>query len=47
MKLLDTDICIHLLNAREPQLIEHFRAHSPTKPRWSPEISGNSGGSET
>lgn len=29
MKLLDTNICIHLLNAREPELIEHFRAHSP------------------
>lgn len=29
MKLLDTDICIHLLNAREPALLEHFRAHLP------------------
>lgn len=29
MKLLDTDICIHLLNAREPQLIERLRAHRP------------------
>ena len=29
MKLLDTDICIHLLNAREPALLERFRAHSP------------------
>ena len=29
MKLLDTDICIHLLNAREPALVEWFRAHSP------------------
>jgi len=29
MKLLDTDICIHLLNAREPELLARFRAHSP------------------
>lgn len=29
MKLLDTDICIDLLNAREPALIDRFRAHSP------------------
>lgn len=29
MKLLDTDICIHLLNAREPVLLEWFQAHSP------------------
>lgn len=29
MKLLDTDVCIHLLNAREPALIDRFRAHSP------------------
>jgi tRNA(fMet)-specific endonuclease VapC len=29
MILLDTDICIHLLNAREPALLERFRAHSP------------------
>lgn len=29
MKLLDTDICIHILNAREPELIERFRAHGP------------------
>ena len=29
MKLLDTDICIHLLNAREPALLEQFRSHSP------------------
>lgn len=31
MKLLDTDICIHLLNAREPALVERFRAHSPSE----------------
>ena len=29
MKLLDTDICIHLLNARELQLLQRFRHHSP------------------
>lgn len=29
MKLLDTDICIHLLNAREPELIERFSAFAP------------------
>ncbi len=29
MKLLDTDICIHLLNAREPELLARFRAHAP------------------
>ena len=29
MRLLDTDICIHLLNAREPALLERFRSHSP------------------
>lgn len=29
MKLLDTDICIHLLNAREPALLDRFRWHSP------------------
>ena len=29
MKLLDTDICIHLLNARDADLLERFRAHSP------------------
>lgn len=31
MKLLDTDICMHLLNDREPELIERFRNHSPTE----------------
>lgn len=29
MKLLDTDICIHLLNARAPELLARFRSHSP------------------
>ena len=31
MKLLDTDICIHLLNGREPALIERFQVHSPAE----------------
>ncbi len=31
MKLLDTDICIHLLNAREPALLERFCSHSPSE----------------
>ncbi len=31
IKLLDTDICIHLLNAREAGLIERFLAHRPTE----------------
>ena len=31
MQLLDTDICIHLLNAREPELIERLRVHLPTE----------------
>lgn len=31
MKLLDTDICIHLLNAREPELIERFLDHAPNQ----------------
>jgi len=29
VKLLDTDICIHLLNAREPELIKRLGAHQP------------------
>jgi len=29
MKLLDTDICIHVLNATEPELLASFRSHSP------------------
>lgn len=31
MKLLDTDTCIHLLNAREPALLERFRSHRPAE----------------
>lgn len=31
MKLLDTDICIHLLNGREPALIDRFAGHAPTE----------------
>lgn len=31
MKLLDTDICIQVLNGREPKLIAHFRSHSPAE----------------
>ena len=31
MKLLDTDVCIHILNGREPELIERFRAHAPAE----------------
>lgn len=31
MKLLDTDICIHLLNGREPALLDRFRTHTPTE----------------
>lgn len=30
MKALDTDICIHILNGREPDLIERFSTHAPT-----------------
>jgi tRNA(fMet)-specific endonuclease VapC len=29
MKLLDTDICVHLLNAHEPELLQRFKLHSP------------------
>jgi len=29
MKLLDSDICIHLLNGHEPALFDRFRAHAP------------------
>jgi len=29
MKLLDTDICIQLLNAKEPDLLQRLQAHSP------------------
>jgi len=31
MYLLDSNICIHLLNARAPELESHFRAHAPTE----------------
>ncbi|MFW6339849.1 MAG: type II toxin-antitoxin system VapC family toxin [Wenzhouxiangella sp.] len=31
MKLLNTDICIHLLNGREPALIDRFGSHAPTE----------------
>ena len=31
MKLLDTDICVHLLNAREPALVKRFQMHSPAE----------------
>jgi len=31
MYLLDSNICIHLLNARAPELEGHFRAHTPTE----------------
>lgn len=31
MKLLDTDVCIHFLNAREPELLARFRTHSPVE----------------
>ena len=31
MKLLDTDICIHLLNARDPALLQRFCSHSPSE----------------
>lgn len=27
--LLDTNVCIRLLNARHPSILEHFRRHSP------------------
>lgn len=27
--LLDTNVCIHLLNQRLPNVIEHFRQHTP------------------
>ncbi len=31
MKLLDTDICIHLLNSNEPELLARFAAHQPSE----------------
>jgi len=30
MYLLDTNICIYLLNSGNPQIKEHFRSHSPS-----------------
>lgn len=27
--LLDTNVCIHLLNERHPAILKHFRQHSP------------------
>jgi len=27
--LLDTNVCVHLLNARHPTILEHFRSHGP------------------
>jgi len=30
MYLLDTNVCIHLLNGRHPQILNHFKRHSPT-----------------
>jgi len=31
MYLLDTNVCIHLLNGRHPQILEHFKKHSPSE----------------
>lgn len=31
MKLLATDICIHLLNSREPELVARLAAHQPSE----------------
>lgn len=30
MIFLDSDICIHFLNGKDPDLIKRFQAHSPT-----------------
>ncbi len=30
MYLLDTSVCIHLLNERHNAIEQHFRSHSPT-----------------
>jgi tRNA(fMet)-specific endonuclease VapC len=27
--LLDTNVCIHLLNEKHPHILQHFRQHSP------------------
>lgn len=29
MYLLDTNVCIHLLNERRPDILDHFRRHGP------------------
>ncbi len=31
MYLLDTNVCVHLLNGRHSQIIENFKKHSPSK----------------
>lgn len=31
MYLLDTDVCIHLLNRADTQIVQHFRARSPAE----------------
>ena len=31
MYLLDTNVCIRLLNERHPQILHRFRSHSPTE----------------
>lgn len=31
MYLLDSNVCIHLLNERHPQIEHHFRSHSPAE----------------
>ncbi len=31
MYLLDTNVCIHLLNERHTNIEQHFRSHSPTE----------------
>ena len=31
MYLLDTNVCIHLLNKRHTSIEKHFRSHSPTE----------------
>ena len=31
MYLLDTNVCIHLLNGRHPQILDHFKKHSPSQ----------------
>ncbi len=31
MYLLDSNVCIHLLNERSPEIEQHFRSHSPAE----------------